>query len=71
MMEHTQCPVQVWPSTGNGVKPRQCSRSARGRRGLCLQHEQMLNRYNDLPLIGGGRVFASGRRTAPRIAGEP
>jgi hypothetical protein len=64
---YPKCPVKVWPAYG---RPRQCSRSALGKRGLCMQHEKMLDRYNDLPLIDGGSISVSGLRHPPRVRGE-
>lgn len=62
-----KCPVKVWPRTGSGMKPHQCTRAANGRRGLCVQHEKILNKYRDLPLIDGGRIYDSGRRTPEKV----
>jgi hypothetical protein len=51
------CPVKVWPSDGP-LKAKQCSRLvAEGYDGLCRQHRRVLDRYQDLPLMDGGRVW--------------
>lgn len=63
-----KCPVKVWPVHGP-IMPRRCTRSAGGERGLCLQHEKMLDRYKELPLMDGGNVTASGKRYPRRQPG--
>jgi hypothetical protein len=65
-----KCLVKVWPTKGPSM-PRQCTRNATGERGLCVQHEKMLDRYNNLPLVDGSRISISGRRTPPRVPGQP